>query len=96
MQTVDRFPVNGVLLMEAGVPKGPRVRATMIYLYEMWKKVYHINLVNLKIGFFQRDFKLSAEELLQFVSDEEEISRVEANLTSRGPQGPAKKKRKVR
>lgn len=35
--TLDAFPISGIDLMEAGVEKGPKMRATLNYIFNIWK-----------------------------------------------------------
>lgn len=35
----DVFPVNGMALLQAGVPKGPKVKHVLSYLHQLWKEV---------------------------------------------------------
>jgi len=67
--TIDTFPVNGVDLMEKQVQKGPRMRATLLHLYNLWKSV---------------DLQATKKELLQHVNDPD-IDQIDISLRIREP-----------
>ncbi|KAL6740845.1 hypothetical protein Aduo_014158 [Ancylostoma duodenale] len=53
--TIPVFPVKGLDLMTAGVERGPKMKLTLTYLFELWQK---------------SRFKMNKEELLAHVLDD--------------------------
>ncbi|KHJ80779.1 hypothetical protein OESDEN_19542, partial [Oesophagostomum dentatum] len=53
--TVPVFPVKGLDLMECGVQRGPKMKLTLTYLFELWQK---------------SRYKMSREELLKHALDD--------------------------
>lgn len=52
--TLPAFPVDGLILGKAGVPKGPQIRRALVYLFKIWKT---------------SDYSLTADELLARVTE---------------------------
>jgi tRNA nucleotidyltransferase/poly(A) polymerase len=55
---IPKMPLNGIHLMEAGVPKGKYFKYLLQYLYEVWR---------------ESDFTMTFEELIAHKDDEIEV-----------------------
>nr|CAD2198493.1 unnamed protein product [Meloidogyne enterolobii] len=53
---LDKFPISGIDLMSLNIPKGPKMKKVLKYLFNVWIK---------------NNLKLNREELLEHIKDNE-------------------------